>query len=162
MNHLKDCFFILQIKPSFGKIIKCKIVVFLPDSFWTNPQFRVKIHGECSAKNGTKNMLLSLLQKPDKRNRRQVQNLHIGYSVFEVNITQYSVYYYGYVMHTVDMDGSWSCQSKWNSNQTKLSVDHSFEPFWASRGFFSSKLRLFSSESFATQHLIHHNTIIIH
>ncbi|KAM8736136.1 calpain-1 catalytic subunit-like [Acanthopagrus schlegelii] len=57
------------------------------DSFWTNPQFRVKIHGEYSAKNGTKNMLLSLLQKPDKRNRRQVQNLHIGYSVFEVPST---------------------------------------------------------------------------
>ena len=51
-------------------------------------------------------MLVSLLQKPDKRNRSQVQRFNIGYSVFEVNITQYSVYYYGYVMHTVDMDGS--------------------------------------------------------
>ncbi|KAG8013545.1 Calpain-9 [Nibea albiflora] len=50
------------------------------DSFWTNPQYRVKIGGEYS---GAKNMLLSLMQKPDKRNRRLVQNLHIGFSVFE-------------------------------------------------------------------------------
>ena len=90
MNHLKDCFYILQIKPSFVKIIKFKIVVFLPDSFWTNPQFRVKIDkllSDCSAAPDEKNMLVSLMQKPDKRNRRLVQNLHIGFSVFEVNIT---------------------------------------------------------------------------
>uniref|UniRef100_A0A671WLP8 Calpain-1 catalytic subunit-like n=1 Tax=Sparus aurata TaxID=8175 RepID=A0A671WLP8_SPAAU len=53
------------------------------DSFWTNPQFRVTIHGEYSAENGSKNILLSLMQKPDKRNRRLAQNLHIGYCVFE-------------------------------------------------------------------------------
>ncbi|XP_032355954.1 calpain-1 catalytic subunit [Etheostoma spectabile] len=57
------------------------------DSFWTNPQYRVKIMGlldECSVKQGEKNVLVSLMQKPDKRNRRLVQNLHIGFSVFEV------------------------------------------------------------------------------
>ncbi|KAM8915941.1 calpain-1 catalytic subunit-like isoform 1-T2 [Spinachia spinachia] len=57
------------------------------DSFWTNPQYRFKIDelfSECSAKQGEKNMLVSLMQKPDKRNRRLVQNLHIGFSVFEV------------------------------------------------------------------------------
>nr|XP_046269035.1 calpain-1 catalytic subunit-like isoform X2 [Scatophagus argus] len=54
------------------------------DSFWTNPQYRVKIDGGYSEKTGAKNMLLTLMQKPDKRNRRLVQNLHIGFSVFEV------------------------------------------------------------------------------
>ncbi|XP_036927701.1 calpain-1 catalytic subunit-like [Acanthopagrus latus] len=57
------------------------------DSFWTNPQFRVKIDkllSDCSAAPDEKNMLVSLMQKPDKRNRRLVQNLHIGFSVFEV------------------------------------------------------------------------------
>ncbi|XP_068574135.1 calpain-1 catalytic subunit-like [Cebidichthys violaceus] len=57
------------------------------DSFWTNPQYRVKIDemlSDCSKKQGEKNMLVSLMQKPDKRNRRLVQNLHIGFSVFEV------------------------------------------------------------------------------
>ncbi|XP_008300900.1 calpain-A-like [Stegastes partitus] len=57
------------------------------DSFWTNPQYRVKIDklsSECSESQGEKNMLVSLMQKPDKRNRRLVQNLHIGFSVFEV------------------------------------------------------------------------------
>uniref|UniRef100_A0A8C4D9W1 Calpain catalytic domain-containing protein n=1 Tax=Dicentrarchus labrax TaxID=13489 RepID=A0A8C4D9W1_DICLA len=54
------------------------------DSFWTNPQYRVKIDGEYSEKTGSKNVLLSLMQKPDKRNRRLVQNLHIGFS--NVNI----------------------------------------------------------------------------
>ncbi|XP_063764863.1 calpain-1 catalytic subunit-like isoform X1 [Eleginops maclovinus] len=57
------------------------------NSFWTNPQYRVKIEellDECSGKQGEKNMLVSLMQKPDKRNRRLVKNLHIGFSVFEV------------------------------------------------------------------------------
>lgn len=63
----------------------------LPDSFWTNPQYRVKINSENSEKSGEKNMLLSLMQKPDKRNRRLVQNLHIGFSVFEVNITLHCI-----------------------------------------------------------------------
>ncbi|XP_045919298.1 calpain-1 catalytic subunit-like [Micropterus dolomieu] len=57
------------------------------ESFWTNPQYRVKVDKlltECSTKEGEKNMLVSLMQKPDKRNRRLVQNLYIGFSVFEV------------------------------------------------------------------------------
>uniref|UniRef100_A0A3Q0R1T2 Calpain catalytic domain-containing protein n=1 Tax=Amphilophus citrinellus TaxID=61819 RepID=A0A3Q0R1T2_AMPCI len=54
-----------------------------PGSFWTNPQYRVKVDelsSECSEKQGEKNMLVSLMQKPDKRNRHLVQNLHIGFS----------------------------------------------------------------------------------
>ncbi|XP_068608334.1 calpain-2 catalytic subunit [Brachionichthys hirsutus] len=57
------------------------------DSFWTNPQYRVKIdqlNEECASAQGEKNMLVSLMQKPDKRNRRLVQNLHIGLSIFEL------------------------------------------------------------------------------
>ncbi|XP_047467870.1 calpain-1 catalytic subunit-like [Mugil cephalus] len=57
------------------------------DTFWTNPQYRVKIDklaGECAETQGDNNMLVSLMQKPDKRNRRMVQNLHIGFSVFEI------------------------------------------------------------------------------
>ncbi|XP_034713852.1 calpain-1 catalytic subunit-like [Etheostoma cragini] len=54
------------------------------DSFWTNPQFRVKIDGEYSLKEGEKNVLISLMQKSDKRNRHLVQNFHIGFTVFEV------------------------------------------------------------------------------
>ncbi|XP_035850838.1 calpain-8-like [Sander lucioperca] len=57
------------------------------DSFWTNPQFRVKIDGEYSEIDGEKNVLVSLMQKSDKRNRHLVQNLHIGLTVFEVNIS---------------------------------------------------------------------------
>ncbi|XP_070775902.1 calpain-1 catalytic subunit-like [Enoplosus armatus] len=54
------------------------------DSFWTNPQYRVKFDGEHSEKGDEKNILVSLMQKPDKRNRHLVQNLHIGFSVFEL------------------------------------------------------------------------------
>ncbi|XP_077395624.1 calpain-1 catalytic subunit [Festucalex cinctus] len=56
-------------------------------SFWTNPQYRVRIdqvHSECVSKQGERNMLVSLMQKPDKRNRALVKTLHIGFSVFEV------------------------------------------------------------------------------
>uniref|UniRef100_A0A669CI07 Calpain catalytic domain-containing protein n=1 Tax=Oreochromis niloticus TaxID=8128 RepID=A0A669CI07_ORENI len=52
------------------------------DTFWTNPQYRIKVKGENSETNGEKNILVSLMQKPDKRNRRLVQNLHIGFAVY--------------------------------------------------------------------------------
>uniref|UniRef100_A0A4W5M477 Peptidase C2 calpain domain-containing protein n=1 Tax=Hucho hucho TaxID=62062 RepID=A0A4W5M477_9TELE len=58
-----------------------------PDSFWTNPQYRVKIEGldiDWSETQGDNNMLVSLMQKPDKRNRRLVKSLHIGINIFEV------------------------------------------------------------------------------
>lgn len=62
----------------------------LLESFWTNPQYRVKVDkllSECSSSDNDKTMLVSLMQKPDKRNRRLVKNLHIGFSVFEANLT---------------------------------------------------------------------------
>ncbi|KAL2099318.1 hypothetical protein ACEWY4_005798 [Coilia grayii] len=55
------------------------------DTFWTNPQYRIRVEAvddECSSEQGPNNMLVSLMQKPDKRNRRLVSNLHIGFSVF--------------------------------------------------------------------------------
>uniref|UniRef100_H2RZA9 Calpain catalytic domain-containing protein n=1 Tax=Takifugu rubripes TaxID=31033 RepID=H2RZA9_TAKRU len=74
------------------------------ESFWTNPQYRVKVDkllSECSSSDNDKTMLVSLMQKPDKRNRRLVQNLHIGFSVFEVmshifpSYTQLSSFFQG-------------------------------------------------------------------
>ncbi|PWA16370.1 hypothetical protein CCH79_00004318 [Gambusia affinis] len=53
------------------------------ETFWTNPQYRVEVGG--SDNRGEKNMLVSLMQKPDKRNRGLVQNLFIGFLVFEVS-----------------------------------------------------------------------------
>ncbi|XP_029981764.1 calpain-1 catalytic subunit-like [Sphaeramia orbicularis] len=55
-----------------------------PESFWTNPQYRVKIYNEDKESVSEKNVLVSLMQKPDKRNRRMVKNLHIGFSIFEL------------------------------------------------------------------------------
>lgn len=54
------------------------------DTFWTNPQYRFKVYGKPNSAQ-TKNTLVSLMQKPDKRNRRMVQNLCIGFSIFEVS-----------------------------------------------------------------------------
>ncbi|XP_041669174.1 calpain-1 catalytic subunit-like [Cheilinus undulatus] len=54
------------------------------DSFWTNPQYRIRIDGDYPEEHGKNNVLVSLMQKPDKRNRHLVQNLHIGFTVFEV------------------------------------------------------------------------------
>ncbi|KAM4541635.1 calpain-1 catalytic subunit-like [Odontesthes bonariensis] len=53
------------------------------DSFWTNPQYRIKITSD-SSNTKTKNILVTLMQKPDKRNRRLVKNLHIGFSIFKL------------------------------------------------------------------------------
>ncbi|XP_029930451.1 calpain-1 catalytic subunit-like [Myripristis murdjan] len=58
-----------------------------PDSFWINPQYRVKVvdsHDECAEKQEGVSFLVSLMQKPDKRNRRLVTNLYIGFYIFEV------------------------------------------------------------------------------
>uniref|UniRef100_A0A3B3DGF2 Calpain catalytic domain-containing protein n=1 Tax=Oryzias melastigma TaxID=30732 RepID=A0A3B3DGF2_ORYME len=55
------------------------------ETFWTNPQFRVQISGEYSEKADDKNTLVSLMQKPDKRKRHLVKNLHVGFSIFEVS-----------------------------------------------------------------------------
>uniref|UniRef100_A0A3Q0R274 Calpain catalytic domain-containing protein n=1 Tax=Amphilophus citrinellus TaxID=61819 RepID=A0A3Q0R274_AMPCI len=57
------------------------------DSFWTNPQYRIKVVAENLQTDDEKNILVSLMQKPDKRNRRLVQNLHIGFSIYSVNIS---------------------------------------------------------------------------
>lgn len=69
----------------------------LSDSFWTNPQYRIKVHAvddECAAEQGPNNMLVSLMQKPDKRNRRLVANLHIGFSVFDVRSSVFTFHKY--------------------------------------------------------------------
>ncbi|CAN9502544.1 unnamed protein product [Ophioblennius macclurei] len=57
------------------------------ESFWSNPQYRVKVEkleSGCIGGSDEKNMLVSLMQKPDKRKRRMVKNLYIGFSIFEV------------------------------------------------------------------------------
>ncbi|KAM4724116.1 LOW QUALITY PROTEIN: uncharacterized protein FYW61_014681 [Anableps anableps] len=51
------------------------------ETFWTNPQYRIKVYGKPNSSQ-TKNTLVSLMQKPDKRNRRLVQNLFIGFIIF--------------------------------------------------------------------------------
>ncbi|KAM9842722.1 calpain-1 catalytic subunit-like isoform 1-T3 [Aulostomus maculatus] len=53
------------------------------ETFWTNPQYRIQLHGEHGG-SGATNVLVSLMQKPDKRHRHLVQSHHIGFSVFEV------------------------------------------------------------------------------
>ncbi|XP_072534771.1 calpain-2 catalytic subunit-like [Salminus brasiliensis] len=55
-------------------------------SFWTNPQYQVKIpaiEGDEADVQGL-NLLVSLMQKPDKRRRSLVEHLHIGFSVFRI------------------------------------------------------------------------------
>lgn len=72
-----------------GRLLLLTCTVFLADSFWINLQYRIKVDkllSGCSSSIYEKTMLVSLMQKPDKRNRRLVQNLHIGFSVFEVNL----------------------------------------------------------------------------
>ncbi|KAK3571582.1 hypothetical protein QTP86_014551, partial [Hemibagrus guttatus] len=58
-------------------------------SFWKNPQFLVKISaGETDSPEGQGlNLLVSLIQKPNSRHRRHVQNHHIGFSVFAVSVS---------------------------------------------------------------------------
>ncbi|XP_053700614.1 calpain-8-like [Synchiropus splendidus] len=52
------------------------------DTFWTNPQFRITVEG--SEEDVSKNMLVYLMQRPDKRHRRLVKPLHIGFCIYAV------------------------------------------------------------------------------
>ncbi|XP_049319467.1 calpain-1 catalytic subunit-like [Astyanax mexicanus] len=57
------------------------------DTFWTNPQYRVKINQmskACEQQNKDPNILVTLMQKPDKRNRRLIRKLYIGFSIFKI------------------------------------------------------------------------------
>ncbi|XP_060735797.1 calpain-1 catalytic subunit-like [Tachysurus vachellii] len=60
----------------------------LLDTFWTNPQFPVRITEiKTSCEPGTnqgQNILVSLMQMPDKRNRRLTRNLHMGFCIFKL------------------------------------------------------------------------------
>lgn len=56
------------------------------DSFWKNPQFRVRIEKldkECSGQ-CPENILVSLMQNHEKRNRSEVSNYAIGFNVFAI------------------------------------------------------------------------------
>uniref|UniRef100_A0A3B3VCJ3 Calpain catalytic domain-containing protein n=1 Tax=Poecilia latipinna TaxID=48699 RepID=A0A3B3VCJ3_9TELE len=55
------------------------------ETFWTNPQYRIKVYGKPNSSQ-TKNTLVSLMQKPDKRNRCLAQLFFIGFIIFEVNM----------------------------------------------------------------------------
>ncbi|PWA16562.1 hypothetical protein CCH79_00004322 [Gambusia affinis] len=52
------------------------------ETFWTNPQYRIKVCGKPDSSQ-TKNTLVSLMQKPDNRNRRLAQIFFIGFFIFE-------------------------------------------------------------------------------
>ncbi|XP_056914972.1 calpain-1 catalytic subunit-like isoform X2 [Takifugu flavidus] len=54
------------------------------DTFWINPQFRLKLHGDFSENANDKNIFVSVTQKPDKRRRQKCRKFHIGFSVFEI------------------------------------------------------------------------------
>ncbi|XP_053700613.1 calpain-8-like [Synchiropus splendidus] len=60
------------------------------DTFWTNPQFRITVEG--SEEDVSKNMLVYLMQRPDKRHRRLVKPLHIGFCIYAVRAGLYSRY----------------------------------------------------------------------
>lgn len=52
-----------------------------------NPQFRLKLHGVLPDNVNDKNIFVAVMQKSDKRKRHMWNNLHIGFTVFEVKRT---------------------------------------------------------------------------
>lgn len=59
------------------------------DTFWTNPQFRVRIEEldeDCAGGNCPENILVCLMQIHEKKNRSLVSNHSIGFCVFPVSI----------------------------------------------------------------------------
>ncbi|XP_073683668.1 calpain-1 catalytic subunit-like [Garra rufa] len=63
------------------------------ESFWTNPQFRVRIEeldAECASGQCPENILVSLMQIHENRYRSLVSNYSIGFSVYLVSINNNS------------------------------------------------------------------------
>lgn len=64
------------------------MLLFL-DTFWTNPQYPVQVselNKACEPiPNKGPNVLVSLMQKPDMRNRRLTRNLPLGFSIFKAS-----------------------------------------------------------------------------
>ncbi|XP_073682696.1 calpain-1 catalytic subunit-like [Garra rufa] len=61
------------------------------ETFWTNPQFRVRIEeldDKCASGQCPENILVSLMQKHENRYRSLVSNYAIGFSVFLVSINK--------------------------------------------------------------------------
>ncbi|XP_051723675.1 calpain-1 catalytic subunit-like [Ctenopharyngodon idella] len=57
------------------------------DSFWTNPQFRVRIEEldkACASGQCPENILVSLMQNHEKRYRSEVSNYSIGFGVYAI------------------------------------------------------------------------------
>ncbi|XP_032402532.1 calpain-A-like [Xiphophorus hellerii] len=54
------------------------------ETFWTNPQYRINVCGKTDSSQ-TRNTLVSLMQKSDKRNRHLAQLFFIGFIIFEVS-----------------------------------------------------------------------------
>ncbi|KAL7390755.1 hypothetical protein ABVT39_027212 [Epinephelus coioides] len=52
------------------------------EEFWTNPQYRLTVKEE---NNGDKNVLLSLLQKPDEEYRSKVKYHAMGFIIYKAN-----------------------------------------------------------------------------
>ncbi|KAI5102356.1 hypothetical protein C0J45_7708 [Silurus meridionalis] len=73
------------------------------DTFWSNPQFLVKItdiNKACEpATSQGPNMLVSLMQIPDQRNRRLTRNLPLGFSIFKANSRRGSIASYSNLVH---------------------------------------------------------------
>ncbi|XP_078142886.1 calpain-1 catalytic subunit-like [Centroberyx gerrardi] len=54
------------------------------DVFWTNPQFRVRVKAVEGESKGDRNVLLSLMQKPDEEHRSKVKHHSIGFTIYQV------------------------------------------------------------------------------
>ncbi len=81
---------------TFGHLCIC--VTFFGcvlETFWTNPQFRVRIEEidkECASGQCPENILVSLMQKHENRYRSLVSNYFIGFSVLWSVLTKVKEY----------------------------------------------------------------------
>ncbi|XP_071377859.1 calpain-2 catalytic subunit-like isoform X2 [Centroberyx affinis] len=54
------------------------------DNFWTNPQYRVRVKAVEGESKGDRNVLLSLMQKPDEEYRSKVKYHYMGFIIYQV------------------------------------------------------------------------------
>lgn len=76
-------------------------VLLLADTFVKNPQYRIEVAELDNWKKGEKNILISLMQKPNLSNRNRNQLYPIGMTLYKVSDAHFSILSTTHVSHKV-------------------------------------------------------------
>ncbi len=79
------CSCILEVTLGSISVSAVTTSCFSSEEFWENPQYRLTVKAVDGENKGDKNVLLSLLQKPDEEYRSKVTYHAMGFIIYKVS-----------------------------------------------------------------------------